>query len=142
MAMNKIHIPKTRISLAQQNVFMQHLFPQFQFVWKNGIGIWKGTLQPREISPVYEIQIKYNPGLRPKVWVTKPEIRLGTNHQYNDKSLCLWWYKEWDWSPSQDISKTVVPWTALWLYYYELWSDTGDWLAPSAPHGPALMRSE
>lgn len=30
------------------------------------------------------------------------------------------------------IAKTILPWTALWLYYYELWLDTGKWLGPSS----------
>jgi hypothetical protein len=141
MAMNRFYIPKTKISLAKQDMFMRQQFPQFQFTWNNGMGIWKGILQPREISPVYSILIKYNVGLRPKVWVIKPELRPDALHIFKqDNSLCLWWHKEWDWSATQDISKTIVPWTAIWLYYYELWLDTGEWLAPSAPHGPDLRR--
>jgi hypothetical protein len=30
------------------------------------------------------------------------------------------------------IATTILPWTALWLYYYELWLDTGKWLGPSS----------
>jgi hypothetical protein len=141
MAMNRLRIPKNKISLAQQDMFLRHEFPQFQFVWEHGTGIWRGTLQPREISPIYSIMIKYAVGLRPKVWVTKPQIRYDSPHIFKDNSLCLWWYKEWDWSPTEDISKTVVPWAAIWLYYYELWMDNGEWLGPSAPHSPNLGRS-
>lgn len=32
------------------------------------------------------------------------------------------------------IAETIVPWTALWLLYYELWLETDEWLGPEAPH--------
>ena len=25
------------------------------------------------------------------------------------------------------LSKTIVPWTVEWLYFYELWLATGEW---------------
>jgi len=123
-------------------MFMRQQFPQFQYTWKYGTGIWKGTLQPREISSVYSVTLKYNVTEFPKIWVVEPKIKSNAPHRYQDNSLCLWWYKEWIWSPSHIISKTIVPWAALWLYYYELWLDAGEWLAPAAPHGPELRRSE
>jgi hypothetical protein len=116
---------------------MQQKFSQFKFSWENGTGIWRGTLQPTPISPVYHILIKYNINREPKVCVLSPELKANAPHRYKDKSLCLYWYKEWSWFPDQDISKTIVPWAALWLYYYEIWLDTNEWLAEAAPHVPA-----
>jgi hypothetical protein len=136
MVKNRFIIPNKKLSLAFQNAFIQQHFPQFRFEWRNSTGIWRGTLQPRDISQVYNVLIKYNPDFKPIVWVTKPNIKPDAPHIYKDKSLCLWWYKEWNWSPDQNIALTLVPWTALWLYYYEIWLDTGEWLAPSAPHNP------
>ena len=26
------------------------------------------------------------------------------------------------------IANTIIPWTVEWLYYYELWQATGEWL--------------
>jgi hypothetical protein len=39
---------------------------------------------------------------------------------------------EWRWRPNERLAQTIVPWTALWLYYYEGWLVTGDWLGPSS----------
>lgn len=25
------------------------------------------------------------------------------------------------------IANTILPWTSLWLYYYEIWLGTGKW---------------
>jgi hypothetical protein len=124
------------MSLAQQNMLVQHSFPNFKFSWQNGFGTWRGTLQPSEISAVYSILIKYKIGYRPNVWVLKPEPKSNVPHRFSDKSLCLYWNKEWEWSSNKEIVDTILPWTALWLYYYELWLDTGEWLAKEAPHSP------
>jgi hypothetical protein len=137
MVKNKRRFPKTHISVAMQNLFMQRKFPQFKFYWENGVGIWRGALQPSPVSPVYHILIKYNISLVPKVWVLSPELKATTPHRYKDGTLCLYWDKEWAWFPDQDITNTIVPWVALWLYYYEIWLDTNEWLAEAAPHAPS-----
>lgn len=137
MVKTRPRFPKTRLSVAMQNLYMQRRFPQFKFCWENGIGIWRGTLQPTPVSPVYHILIKYNIGLVPRVWVLSPELKATAPHRYQDGYLCLYWDKEWAWFPDQDITKTIVPWVALWLYYYEIWLDTNEWLAEAAPHAPS-----
>ena len=49
-------------------------------------------------------------------------------HVYRDHSLCLFYprYQEWDYKASW--AETIIPWTSLWLYYYEIWLQTGEWL--------------
>ncbi len=32
------------------------------------------------------------------------------------------------------IDDTIIPWTAEWLVFYELWKDTGTWQGAEAPH--------
>jgi len=136
MGKNKFHFLKTPISVAMQNFVIQQKFPQFKFSREQGSGTWRGILQPTPISTVYKILIKYNIGRVPKVWILSPQLKADAPHRYKDESLCLYWHKEWNWSPDQDISKTIVPWIALWLYYYEIWLDTNEWLAEAAPHAP------
>lgn len=136
MAGHKPLIPRTKLSLATQNLFVQRYFPQFTFRRENGAGVWRGTLQPNEVSPRYHVVIKYRVGKQPKVLVTKPQLRSDAPHRFPDGSLCLYWHKEWYWTADADMSETIVPWTALWLYFYELWLDVGEWLGPAAPHAP------
>ena len=33
-----------------------------------------------------------------------------------------------DWRPDQKISEFIIPWIAVWLYFYEVWHITGEWL--------------
>jgi hypothetical protein len=73
------------------------------------------------------------------VRVIRPQVQPDAPHRYPDGSLCLYWFKDWRWGPKSLIHETILPWAALWLFYYELWLDTGKWLGPSShdPH-PSL----
>ena len=33
-----------------------------------------------------------------------------------------------EFNSSKLIANTIIPWTVEWLYYYELWLATGEWL--------------
>ncbi len=55
-------------------------------------------------------------------------------HRYPDDSLCLYFPKHSEWTPGMAIADSVVPWASLWLYYYELWHSTGEWLGGGAQH--------
>ena len=35
------------------------------------------------------------------------------------------------------IADTILPWTSLWLYFYELWHATGQWLGGGEHPGEA-----
>lgn len=95
-----------------------------------------GTLQPRVTSPAYCLRVSYRLGEIPRVRVLRPKLVDGAPHLYADGSLCLYWPKEWHWAPCEAIGETLLPWAALWLYYYELWLDTGEWLGPSSHVSP------
>jgi hypothetical protein len=124
--------PNHVLDLGLQGFQVRHHFPDFSYHRRNGRGVWSGTLQPRLTSPVYQVEIEYRHGKSPTVRVIWPAIVAGAPHLYPDGSLCLYWPKEWRWRPDQLIAETIIPWTALWLYYYELWLDTGQWLGPSS----------
>lgn len=118
--------------MAIQNLHVRRLFPGFSCSINNGVAIWNGSLQPRFTSPGYIVEIRYKLKQIPKVWILSPPLEPGAVHLYSEKNLCLYWPKEWKWQPDQLIGKTIIPWTASWLYYYELWLDTGEWLGPSS----------
>ena len=123
------------ISLALQDGWIRSFFPSFSCKYKGGEAIWRGFLQPREISPLYHVEIRYILGERPRVRILRPILVPGAHHIYPDGTLCLYWPEEWNWSSTRFIAKTIIPWTSQWLLYYELWLDTGKWLGPSSPHG-------
>lgn len=123
------------IDLGTQGYHIRYRFPSFSYRRRNGRGVWIGTLQPQQTSPTYQVEIEYRHRKPPAVKVIWPSIVAGAPHLYPDGSLCLYWPKERRWQSDQLLAETIIPWTALWLYYYELWLDTDKWLGPSS-HDP------
>lgn len=91
-----------------------------------------GYLQPQFTSPLYLVKVVYKLKDIPRVWVVSPTLHPKAVHLYADKHLCLYWPKEWGWRSDQLIANTIIPWTGSWLFFYELWLDTGKWLGPSS----------
>lgn len=124
-------------TLAQQIQCVHDLFPNF----KHSVNIrektvtWRGVLQPTPKSEKYGVFVKYRLMVYPKVWVKSPNIDLSCKHIYpQDNSLCLFYPKDNEWSAKDFIGETIIPWTAEWLMFYELWKKTGIWYGEEAPH--------
>lgn len=114
---------------------MRHGFPGFAPRHLRSGGIeWSGSLQPSPDSPEYRVRIVHAHGKPPKVFIVGLQAKPRPPHLYADGSLCLYWPVEWRWGPHRSLADTIVPWAALWLYYYEAWLLTGEWLGPSSPH--------
>lgn len=120
------------LSLAQQKLAMQCYFPDFATHSKRNEIIWIGCLRPSEMSSLYKIKIAYRLPRRPKVWVLDPPLSKRSDsedipHLYPSNNLCL--YLPWggEWSRNMFIAKTIIPWTSLYLYFYEIWQITGEW---------------
>lgn len=114
---------------------MRALHPAIRLVsWRCGEAKWLGLLRPTDVSEMYAVAIRFRIGRVPRVYVTAPPLaRLSdaeVPHRYSDGSLCLHLPKEWD--AAMLVAETTVPWATLWLYYYELWHATGDWLGGGA----------
>ena len=145
MARNKARIPYRwqQFDPIKQIKPMKAAFPQFRHVvGRNKEVTWKGTLQPTPDSPVYTVRIVYMRKRAPQVWVLHPRLHENAPHRYKDKSLCLYWPKEWRWSARESIADTIVGWTAIWLYYYEVWLVTDEWHGPSSHMEPRVSGEE
>jgi hypothetical protein len=40
--------------------------------------------------------------------------------------LCI--HVKSDWNPGMLIADTIMPWLSQWLYFYEVWRQTGAWI--------------
>ena len=133
-------MPKPRraapVSVAMQTVCIATLFPQFhrRNPGQPTIGIWEGTLQPSAASLNYALRITYTVNKHPCVVVLSPKIREDAPHRFADGSLCLYYPDDGNWHSQALIARTIIPWSASWLYFYENWLKTGEWLGPEAPH--------
>ncbi len=131
--------PKS-ITIAQQSARMLFYFPHFIQRRENGIPTWRGTLKPSDGSPLYTVKVEYNIPHSPRVWVLEPEIDKRAPHRYADNSLCLYHPLDGNWSKDCYIAETILPWSALWLSFYDLWLVHGVWYGPEAPHNGTKMR--
>lgn len=128
-------IPKRGQDIGLQLLWMQELFPDFVY---HRIGrIWLGYLRPTDLSPSYRVRLECRLPKAPIVRILEPSLALEAPHRYGDGSLCLYRPSDRSWDETRIIAKTIVPWTAEWLWLYECWQDTGEWYGDEAPHcGP------
>jgi hypothetical protein len=130
--MTKPFIPRHVITLEIQNFHVKSRFPNFNYRWSHGVGLWTGFIKPTPLSTSYKVKISYKLGSIPDVFVLEPELktRAGTvkiPHTYEAKRPCIYDPKT-DWDKSRFIAETIIPWFSLWLYFYEVWFQTGKWL--------------
>src|SRR5579883_431538 len=95
---------------------------------------WEFAARPDPLSRIYKMRIVYQQGDVPKVYVIDPDLtflaegrRLPHVYEQKPTRLCLYLPGGGEWSPSKRISETIVPWTFLWLWYFEEWLASGDW---------------
>jgi hypothetical protein len=128
------HYWKTRtVSLAEQAFALKIKYPDFQVFLDRVTMKVKGSLRPTSRSETYRFSITYGLIWPPITRIISPELFINFKgekipHRYSDNSLCLYQPKYGEFTRSTYISETIVPWTSLWLYYYEVWHTTGNWL--------------
>lgn len=157
----KPYIPKKRIDTSLLIPFIQCQqyngnIPIFDKVWsmQNGCYFWfEFSVKPTPVSQIYRILFIKFKGYHPDVYLLYPMFPNEQNgikpvpHRYNyeTQELCLTFpnYKEWKGSTLPD---NYIPWTTLWLYYYEEWLYSGEWkgggLEPSDPEVIEIKKRE
>jgi hypothetical protein len=99
----------------------------------------KGVVQPTARSLFYTIEVKYRYQTPPQISILKPALIKNHKgdeipHIYPGKKLCLFFPKYKEFTFADYISDTIIPWTSLWLYYYEDWHITGEWHGEGIDH--------
>lgn len=95
--------------------------------------VWWFKAQPSPMSREYDVQVIFEESKVPKVTVLEPQITLLANgrdipHIYHDPvRLCLYLPRKHQWHSGLRIDQTIIPWTFLWLYYFEEWLATDHW---------------
>jgi hypothetical protein len=112
--------------------------------YKRNTVTWRGTLQPSQLSPAYQIRLRYREGHRPDVSVLQPVLQSKEGwlpHVYADSgNICLSLSYEWD--ASMYVAETTMPWAAEWLFFYELWLATDEWLGGDLHGEPRTLRNK
>ncbi len=132
-------LPPTPIpTLAQRALELKGLgLPDATLGYSGRILNYRASISPGAFGRLYQCLLKVKPdGQQPDVIVLEPDLRtladgkrIPHTYAYDGKGtrLCLWWPKGRDWLPSMKLVDTFVPWTAEWLYFFELWLLTGEW---------------
>lgn len=92
---------------------------------------------PGSFGRTYRCLLKVMPdGSSPDMIVLEPNLSVLAGgrklphiyaHVGKGAELCLWLPGSGDWTPQMKFSDTYIPWTAEWLYYFEVWLATGVW---------------
>ena len=120
------------LSIAMQALHLRQSFPESRIILHgNNRLIWRGLLAPTPLSQKYYIQTRYKFKERPDVVVVTPPLERYDDkkipHVFSGNRLCLFRYKYFEWNSEMRIDQTIIPWTSLWLFYYEIWLATGIW---------------
>jgi hypothetical protein len=119
-----------------QKYLVEKNFPVFRCRLNRGLLECSGDIRPTEKSETYAVHVSYTEWGLPAVHIVKPHIPPSPIlHMYRDGRLCLYHPPTQPWSGEFDLHKTIIPWTAEWLVYYELYLTEGKWLGPEAAHG-------
>lgn len=98
--------------------------------------VWSGIIKPTPLSKEYKVLLFYQLRKTPKVWIVGDELEKLDSPEFphkfeikeNDKMvrICLYRYSEFN--SQKMLANTIIPWTVEWLYFYEMWLATGEWL--------------
>lgn len=129
--MNKI----AKFNVAQQFAALKRYynFGETKITAPNTLS-WQGNLRSSPLGDEYLIRVDYKKGENPNIFVLEPKVLKlpeGKNkleHVFDQKKqrLCLFYRKEWN--DTKTLASTIFPWIIEWLYHYETWIITGDWL--------------
>jgi hypothetical protein len=95
---------------------------------------WRFTARPSALGRSYQARIEYEQKGPAGVFIDAPDLHVLAEgrklpHVYSDHppKLCLYLPGAFEWDRNMRLDKTLVPWTALWLFYFEEWLWSDDW---------------
>lgn len=123
------------LTAAQQMLSLKHgSVSRGQGSLRRGLLTWEFIAQPTPLSREYRIRIRFQQGDVPEVHVLSPDLNALADgrrlpHVYEQKPprLCLYLPREREWTSTMKIADTIVPWTHLWLFYFEQWLVSNEW---------------
>ena len=134
--------PHAVLTNGQQVGRMSAAFPRFAVRMSRNLVEWRGEITPFGCSKTYLISITFSLQRRVKVRVVEPVLQSLPGkkipHRFRDGSLCLNLPEEWN--SSMPVAEILIPWISDWIYYYEIWLATGDWIGGG--HEPCVGRED
>lgn len=126
-----------------QKALIEKHFPCFKCKHSHRLLECEGYITPSEDCATYRVAISYEQDGVPKVRIKDPQIIPSADiHMYGTGALCLYQPAEDPWKSSDNIHEKIIPWTAEWLVFYELYLMCGKWFGPEAAHGTRTKRQQ
>lgn len=131
----KRFIRPAKLTLARQQVALTKAYPGSFCKVVRGVLEWRGMITPTSLSRAYQAKIVYDNHKPPRITVSGESLRGLSESNFPHKyaidaknkvvRVCLYFPGELDCTKA--FSDTLVPWTAEWLFHYEIWLATGEW---------------
>lgn len=121
------------LTLQKQYTSICATYPDFNATLFRSKLIVYGNIKPTARSEIYSFRLRYSLPNHLDIIITNPKLKPNFKgervpHVYSGMKLCLYQPNYKEFTPSQYLSRTVFGWISLWLYFYEIWHITGDWL--------------
>jgi hypothetical protein len=108
---------------------------------------WDFTVRPSVVSRTYGVRLEYSVDAGPAVYVREPDLvslaeqrRLPHVYSQQPVELCLYLPRSGQWHRGLSLAATLVPWTYLWLDYFEEWLVSNEWAGGGEHPAPAASR--
>ena len=134
--MGNRYVSKPPYTLLQQKVALKTTYRDSECEYNKKQLLWTGKIKPTPLSKVYTVAIIYELWEVPRVGELGDELEKLDDSNFPHKyeidaekkkvRICLYRYQEF--TSYKLLADTIIPWTIEWLYYYELWLATGEWL--------------
>jgi hypothetical protein len=95
--------------------------------------VWNYATRPTPLNREYQIRIVLENGGTPDVTVVQPDIetlaggRTLPHVYHNPLRLCLYMPGSDEWNGRMRLDQKIVPWVAIWLFYFEEWLSSNEW---------------
>ncbi len=142
--------PIRTVGVNEQLAMMRILHPAFACSVRDGLLTCRGIIRPTAVNRAYRVRVEYLAKEFPKAFVEDPPLRRRQPderipHTYDLDRPCLYFPRTGEWRSDKFIAHTIIPWLSEWLFYYEAWRATGQWLGggvhpadPDEPRSPEL----
>ena len=119
-------------------------------VYSKGSFYWEFDAKPSLFSKTYRVLIVWDfTFVTPKVYILNNELHEVARdkqipHLYSAEKiqLCLFYPEYNEFNEFMPLCDTIIPWTYLWLMYYEEWLYSGTWKGGDAPHSEVPIVEE
>lgn len=128
------YLMSDEIKILQHEIFYSNIFQEGRLKRK-ALFYVVFEIRPTQSSKIYTLLLVYKERGIPYIYILNPNLREESNgliipHLYDQKRLrlCLYYPNYSEFESNDYIAEQIIPWIKLWLFHYEVWLYTKEWL--------------